>query len=374
MASGQPPDRWWWYEEEMDRIASATATVLEVKFEFQFKELSDKVDQLSDKLNKELERYANAEAELNKLERQQAFTHQSLASEFEKLRWRYEEAMRKLPQAAQQPPPAQPLGSAAAVQSHPAKPAFVSSSSTAPAAMKLIMQADHGKAQPRPPNDAPPAPSPPQPAPGPAPPPTPEPTPAQAPWSRLPLVDVGGYTRILADGLIVDNWMPGHPHFRQGPWTPKPGRPPCTHFRTEWFVKYFDQHSHDYFDFASSSNVHAWSVSWSNKLYTMCCSARDVFQIPSCGTHGTTLYKLLLDRPELHLQWHKGNGGSFYLAIGCAICSSVTDHYQPQYQVHDLGLNPHGLPSKDLKSIPEVQQAFRSFLAEILGDTSLLAV
>ena len=105
----------------------------------------------------------------------------------------------------------------------------------------------------------------------------------------------------------------------------------------------------------------------------MCGSARDVFQIPYCRTHGTTLYRIMLERPDLFLQWHNANSGGFYLCVACAKCSSITGHYQPQHQVDELGLNPQGLSGKEQKSIPEVHQAVRSFLAAIQDDPDLQA-
>ena len=105
---------------------------------------------------------------------------------------------------------------------------------------------------------------------------------------------------------------------------------------------------------------------WNNALMKMCTSADSVFQTPS-----TRLYRVFMDRPELYLQWHNVHTGGYYLCIGCACCSMCTSHYQPQNLVDDLGLNPQNLPTKELKKIPEVQRAFRNFLAVILGEPDL---
>jgi hypothetical protein len=110
---------------------------------------------------------------------------------------------------------------------------------------------------------------------------------------------------------------------------------------------------------------------WANKLSKMCCSARDTFKVPYHNTHGTTLYGMMLDRPDLHIQWHNASSGGYYLCIGCANCSSVTGHYQPQNHMDDLGLNPLNLSTRALKESPEVQRAFRLFIAEVLGEPSL---
>ena len=56
-----------------------------MRLEHKFKALTDKDNQLSYKQNKELERFVNAEAEIQRLQDQHRFVHTSLASEMEKL-------------------------------------------------------------------------------------------------------------------------------------------------------------------------------------------------------------------------------------------------------------------------------------------------
>ena len=57
-----------------------------MRLEHKFKALTDKDNQLSYKQNKELERFVNAEAEIQKLQDQHRFVHTYLASEMEKLK------------------------------------------------------------------------------------------------------------------------------------------------------------------------------------------------------------------------------------------------------------------------------------------------
>ena len=72
------------------------------------------------------------------------------------------------------------------------------------------------------------------------------------------------------------------------------------------------------------------------------------------------------------IQWHNARNVQFSLCFGCEDCSSATGYYQPQNQLGELGLSPQKLTGKALKQSGEVQQAFQSFLARILEDTSLL--
>ena len=194
------------------------------------------------------------------------------------------------------------------------------------------------------------------------------------------MIDRNGCARVLADGLILDEWMPGHPRFRpaMAPWVPPPGPGRCQHGKREWFTMRFDKDSPESQSyFASACDVNGPGAGpdayGNNKLSNMCNSARDTFFIPYHNTHGTKLYLTMLRAPDLFLQWHNASSGGFYLCVGCANCSSVTKHYQPQNQVDELCLNPQSLLGKDLKKNLAVQQAFRSFLAAILEDPDLVA-
>ena len=110
-------------------------------------------------------------------------------------------------------------------------------------------------------------------------------------------------------------------------------------------------------------------VSEHNKLSSQCQSARDTFQLPYHTSHGNTLYPLMLQLPDIFVQWHNANSGSYYLRIGCADCSMVTDYYQPQNEVANS--IPGQFSPKELKSHPIVQKAFRAFLALILEEPDL---
>ena len=171
--------------------------------------------------------------------------------------------------------------------------------------------------------------------------------------------------------MIIDSWMPEHRHFITGPWQFPPGPQRCQHAKWEWFINYFDKDSPESLGyFVSRRDVQA--DHWNNTLQKQCTSARDTFDIPHHNTYGTTLYMKMMDRPDLFLQWHNAPSGGFYLCIGCANCSSVTGHYQPQNHVDELGLNPEPKKvNKAMKELPAVRSAFRAFLAAVLDAPDL---
>ena len=142
----------------------------------------------------------------------------------------------------------------------------------------------------------------------------------------------------------------------------------------EWFISFFDRDSPESSAyFVSRRDVGPEHLeNCINPLQKQCDSARDCFQIPYHNAYGTTLYDIMMRRPDLFLCWHNSNSGSFYLRIGCRNCSSVTGFYQPQGQVDDLGLNPRYLGGKALKELEVVRQAFRCFLGEILERPDLV--
>ena len=172
--------------------------------------------------------------------------------------------------------------------------------------------------------------------------------------------------------------MLGHPHYRppQNKWMARPGPKPCHHGESEWFSESFDCGTPYYGAFASAADIYSGAGGaadqWNNKLMSQCNSMRDFFFIPYHAKYGTTLYVKLLTTPDLFIYWHDDSFGCFYLRVGCTNCSSVTPPYKPHRQLDDLGLNPQRLQGNALRQSEEVQQAFRSFLARILKDRSLL--
>jgi hypothetical protein len=197
---------------------------------------------------------------------------------------------------------------------------------------------------------------------------------APAPPQHAP-PDAGAHLwmRVESD-LIIDNWMPEHPHFMMParPWESPPGqRGRCQHKQPQWFTRYFDP---------NTSESRAYFVGrrdvgddiWVNRLQRACASVQTCFELPY---HGTSLFTMMMDRPDLLFQWHNTNSGGFYFCIGCANCSSVTGHYQPHNQVDPLGLNPDPefYKLKAMKELACVRAAFRAFLAKVL-DAPILAV
>ena len=58
------------------------------------------------------------------------------------------------------------------------------------------------------------------------------------------LIDGNGDVRILADGLIIDYWMPQHPCWHgTEPWTAPLPQQGCEHGKPEWFISWFDTDS-----------------------------------------------------------------------------------------------------------------------------------
>ena len=181
----------------------------------------------------------------------------------------------------------------------------------------------------------------------------------------------------IGPGMIVAAWMPQHPHYRRPlqPWVPPPPQnKQCQHSRAEWFVEFFNKHDAEadiQTEFANAEEHVAHGTWEGNTLFAMCCSARDTFSIPWHPTNGTTLYGMMLNRPDLSIQWHNVSSGGYSLCIGCANCSSKTGRYQPQNEMDRLGWNPEHLTPKQLKQAPGVRRAFRAFLAEVLGEPHL---
>ena len=197
---------------------------------------------------------------------------------------------------------------------------------------------------------------------------------APAPPQHL-LIDSHGHVRICADGLIIDYWMPQHPCWLgTEPWTAPLPQTGCKHGKPEWFTAWFnkDSSASQYFASARDVDLSVPDAHLRNKLQTQCSSARDVLQFPHHDAWGSTLYRAMVLRRSLFIQWRNGRHGEFSLCFGCEICKSATRYYQPQNQLGELGLNPHNVSGEDQKTIPEVQQAFRSFAAAVLEDPRLL--
>ena len=172
---------------------------------------------------------------IRKLEAQQ----QAAVDEMEKVR--REIAMEKSQHPPQLPVPAQP--------DRPARALPGSFVNDLPGAIDVLIETDYPlRAQP--PHAQPPQPfAGPGPAQGPpqhAAPPGPAPAPAPPAQIRVPLQAPApeGRAGMLANGLILDRWMPGHPHYMppsvQSRWQPPPGPRPCLHGRSEWFLQKVD--------------------------------------------------------------------------------------------------------------------------------------
>ena len=178
----------------------------------------------------------------------------------------------------------------------------------------------------------------------------------------------------IESNLIRDIWMPDHCHFMPPakPWdAPPPQRGRCQHKQPQWFTKCFDPNTSESTTyFVGRRDV--GDVIWVNRLQRACASTQTCFELPYDNTH-CVLFTAMMDRPDLFLQWHNPASGGFYLCIGCGNCSSVTGHYQPQYQVDSLGLNPDPdfFNGKTLKELPCVRAAFRAYLAKVLDAPEL---
>jgi hypothetical protein len=182
----------------------------------------------------------------------------------------------------------------------------------------------------------------------------------------------------MPQGLIIDQWMPQHPCHSDDDlealrllWESAP-QPPgrCQHDHLEWFTVPFDKDNAYREYFVSAANAKKphdphgmWAYNW---LRTMCRSAQEAFHIPGPDS----LYGIMLDRPDLYIQWHNAPDG-YYLCIGCANCNCKTGHYQPQNQMGSLGWNPWHLTAGQLKQTLQLQHAFRAFFAEVLGEPHL---
>ena len=213
-----------WGRDEWDMQAQVAALAERVDAQeaevVDYKRRLNGAEETLETLRQEVLEAQDAEARMEKLHREVLEAYDELRDRVDHLEVR----------AVQEGPPTVPMTFAGALTVP-----FVSALSTAPGA-----GAGPAPAPPRPQEPLLPAPAPPQQAP---------PRPAPAPLLPAPAVPAQraqpAQDGNLADGLILDVWMPGHPHFRQcdPPWTSPPGPNRCQHAKPEWFIKCFDKDS-----------------------------------------------------------------------------------------------------------------------------------
>ena len=182
------------------------------------------------------------------------------------------------------------------------------------------------------------------------------------PAQPAPLAD-----ETIPRGLIIAEWMPQHHHFQWNTGQLRAGVPqqvqpsrPCEHGMLGWFRDYFNENSEEsQLYFASRRDHNPLFDKYTDKLSSMCHSASTIMDLPWRGRN-PLLFKIMMSRPSLYLQWHSTKSSAFYLCIGCSNCHARTCDYQPQDEVAS------DARGGQLRQVPEIKKAFRAFLVAVL--------